>query len=276
MIAQASLVAATRKLKAAGVSDPARDARLLLAHAMGIGSDRLTLHLGDELSGDQHSTFEDFILHREKRQPVSQIIGSREFFGRRLKVTPDVLDPRPETEIIIIEALSQSFTRVLDIGTGSGCIVSTLLAENQKAHGVGVDISDAALAVAYENAVILGVSDRVEFKRSNWFDNVSGHFDLIVSNPPYIDEVEWQTLGPEPREWEPKIALTPGPNGLSPYRLIADKAGDFLSAGGRVLVEIGWKQGAKVAGFFENAGYGDVRVIKDLDGRDRVICASKA
>ena len=273
MSAQAALVAAVRKLKAAGVADPARDARLLLAHAMGIGSDRLTLHLGDELSGEQIGTFDCCILQREKRQPVSQIIGARVFFGRSFKVTPDVLDPRPETEILIIEALKHPFSRVLDIGTGSGCIISTLLVEQPQAQGVGVDISEEALAVADENATFVGVSTRVEFVRSNWFDEVSGSFDLIVSNPPYIDEDEWQTLEPEPKDWEPKIALTPGPDGSLPYRIIAEKAPEYLSEGGRVLVEIGWKQGAQVARFFENQGFSDVRILSDLDGRDRVVCA---
>lgn len=273
MIAQAALREAIVRLKEAGVQDPAIDARLLLAHAMGIGSDRLTLHSGDELTRAQSQAFSANVDRRVQRQPVSQIIGSRAFFGRHFAVTQDVLDPRPETEILVLEALKIPFKSVLDIGTGSGCILLTLLAERLEICGTGVDISPAALQVAENNASALGVSERSELYASDWFDAVEGKFDLIVSNPPYIDEAEWHTLDPEPRKWEPKQALTPGADGLQPYRIIADNARKHLSRCGQLMVEIGWRQGPDVAAIFANAGLQKVRIEQDLDGRDRVIIA---
>lgn len=271
MNGQQALVEATRRLRAAEVADPARDARRLLAHAMQIPSDRLTLHLPDDLSVEALDRFETAISARENRQPVSQIIGLRHFFGRDFTVTKDVLDPRPETETLILHALETDFSSVLDLGLGSGCILLTLLAERPDAKGQGVDVSSKALAVAQQNAEKLNVSDRAELLLSDWFEQVDGRFDLIVSNPPYIDEAEWETLDPEPRLWEPKGALTPGADGLLPYRMIANGAKAHLKAGGHLIVEIGWKQGAQVVSIFTEAGFAGVEVLPDLDGRDRCI-----
>lgn len=273
MTAQAALRDAVARLKAAGVPDPARDARLLLAHAMEIGMDRLTLHLGDELALSQASAFAALVGQRVLRQPVSQIIGRREFFGYSYKVTPQVLDPRPETETLVIEALQVPFNTVLDVGVGSGCLLLTLLKERPEARGLGIDVSDGALTVAAENARTLGLSQRAVLKKSDWFNSVEGRFDLITSNPPYIDEEEWLTLEPEPREWEPKHALTPGKDGLEPYRILATHAPNHLTSKGHLMVEIGWQQGPAVSEIFTNAGLQNVRVVRDLDGRDRVIVA---
>ena len=275
MIAQAILVQAVHKLRAAGVPDPARDARILLASAMGIPVDRLTLHLQDDCDDTVFEAFERLVAQRETRQPVSQIIGRRSFYGRDFVVTPDVLDPRPETETLVVEALSVPFGSVLDMGTGSGCLLATLLAERSDALGVGVDVSTNALEIAQQNANNLGVADRAQFIRSDWFNGVEGSYDLIVSNPPYIDEQEWQTLDPEPKNWEPKIALTPGPDGLVPYRILAEQASEILNDGGWLMVEIGWQQGQAVSKRLSDHSWLSVEVISDMDGRDRVVKGQK-
>ena len=268
---QIALREAIMALTAAAIPDAPRDARLLLAHAMGIGADRVTLHLHDALSPDQSAAFAAAIAARLQRQPVSQIIGQRAFWGRVFRVTPDVLDPRPETETLIAAALAVAFTRVLDLGTGSGAILLTLLAERPDATGVGVDVSPAALSVAQGNADCLGLTSRASFIASDWFGAVTGRFDLIVSNPPYIAADEMPGLSPEVLKWEPHIALTPGGDGLDAYRAIAAGAGDHLAPGGRLMAEIGPTQGPAVLDLFEQAGLLDVRCQQDLDGRDRVV-----
>lgn len=267
---------AIAQLKAAGIDNAPGDARRLLAHAMGIGADRLTLHLPDVLDPGPAAAFAAAIAARCARQPVSQITGSRSFWGRDFRVTRDTLDPRPETETLVSLALQQPFSRVLDLGTGTGCILLTLLAERPPARGLGVDLSPAALDVARDNAARLGLGDRAEFALSDWFSAVRGQFDLIVSNPPYIAAAEMPGLAPEVRDWEPHLALSPGGDGLESYRIIAAGAGAHLAPGGRIAVEIGPSQGAAVAGFFRAAGLEQVRVHPDLDGRDRVVTAQSA
>lgn len=275
MIAQHALAQAVRQLGEAGVEGAARDARILMAHAMGVPPQRLTLVLQDDLTTDAETAFATAIQRRCQRQPVSHILGQREFYGRSFRVTPDVLDPRPDTETLIKHALGGDFSTVLDLGTGSGCILLTLLAERSGATGVGADISDAALEVATQNAQALGVQDRAQLVRSDWLENVSGQFDLIVSNPPYIDEAEWQTLQPEVHDWEPKGALTPGADGLVPYRVIAQNATRHLAPNGRICVEMGWQQGTAIAEIFTQNGWQGVEIHQDLNGKDRVVTAHR-
>lgn len=270
MTAQAALVAAVRALKAAEVPDAPRDARRLLCFAMRIAPDRLTLHLGDTLTAEQTATYDAAVAARATRTPVSHITGTRAFYGREFIVTPDVLDPRPETETLIEAALAAPFTRVLDLGTGSGCILLTLLAENPSSVGQGVDLSPPALAIARKNAQVIGGT--ATFLQSDWFTKVEGVFDLIVSNPPYIAEDEMQSLSPEVKK-EPRMALTDEKDGLNAYRIIAAQAPRHLAHGGRLMVEIGPTQGAAVAELFHQAGLVDVRILPDLDGRDRVVSA---
>lgn len=273
MTAAEALVAATARLRAAGVPDPARDARVLLAHAARIEASRVTLIAPEDLREDIEERFEQLISLRAVRVPVSHLLGEREFYGRRFKVSRDVLDPRPETETLIDAALSEPFERVLDLGIGSGCILVTLLAERPSATGLGVDISEAACLQASANAVLHRVQNRAAIERSDWFANVSGKFDLIVANPPYIAQAEMDDLAPEVRDHEPAGALTDGGDGLDAYRRIAANAPGFLKPGGRVLVEIGPTQAKVVQDLFRDAGLERLQVIQDLDGRDRVICA---
>ena len=273
LTAAQAMVAATARLRAAGVDDPARDARVLLAHAARIEASRVTLIAPEELSPEIAERYEQLVSLRAIRVPVSHLLGEREFYGRRFRVSRDVLDPRPETEALIEAALSQPFDRVLDLGVGSGCILITLLAERTSATGLGVDLSEAACLQASANAVVHRVQDRAEILRSDWFENIGGYFDLIVSNPPYIALDEMDGLAPEVREHEPRLALTDEADGLDAYRRIAAGAPDHLMPGGRLLVEIGPTQAQAVSALFDAAGLVNIRVIPDLDGRDRVVGA---
>ncbi len=271
LTAAKAMAAATARLRAAGVNDPARDARVLLAHAARIEASRVTLIAPEELSPDIAERYEQLVSLRVIRVPVSHLLGEREFYGRNFRVSRDVLDPRPETETLIEAALSEPFDHVLDLGVGSGCILVTLLAERASATGLGADLSEAACLQASANAVQHNVQDRAEIVRSDWFERIEGQFDLIVSNPPYIALSEMQDLSPEVREHEPRMALTDEGDGLDAYRRIAAGAPDFLVAGGRLLVEIGPTQAKDVSALFDAAGLSDIRVIPDLDGRDRVV-----
>jgi release factor glutamine methyltransferase len=273
MIAKQALALAAVQLREAGIEDPARDARILLAHAMGIAPDRLTLHLPDEMTAPQRTAYESAITARLNRQPVSQITGQRLFWGRSFRVTPDTLDPRPDTEALVAEALTQPFARVLDLGTGTGCILLTLLAERPQATGLGTDIAPATLAVAVDNAARLSLSDRAAFLHSDWLAGVTGRFDLIVSNPPYIAADEMPGLAPEVRDHEPHRALTDFGDGLGAYRLLATATPAHLTPGGRLLLEIGPTQGQAVSALLAAQGFSAIRVLPDMDGRDRVVSA---
>ncbi|WP_333693333.1 peptide chain release factor N(5)-glutamine methyltransferase [Phaeobacter italicus] len=266
-----AMAAAAARLRAAGVPDPARDARVLLAHAARIEASRVTLIAPEDLDPDVAERYEQLISLRAIRVPVSHLVGEREFYGRRFKVSSDVLDPRPETECLIEAALAEPFSRVLDLGLGSGCILVTLLAEQPKATGLGVDLSEAACLQASANAVLHRVEPRADVRQSDWFAQVEGQFDLIVSNPPYIALDEMEGLSAEVRGHEPEMALTDGADGLSAYRAISQQVAEYLAPGGRVLLEIGPTQGAQVAEMLRTAGLVDVRVLPDLDGRDRVV-----
>lgn len=273
MTAAEALVAATARLRAAGVDDPARDARVLLAHAARIDAARVTLIAPEDLPEEIEDRFEQLIALRAVRVPVSHLLGERAFYGRRFKVSREVLDPRPETETLIEAALAEPFSRVLDLGTGSGCILVTLLAERPEATGVGVDMSEAACLQASANAVLHRVAARAQIAVSDWLDSVTGRFDLIAANPPYISREEMARLSPEVRDHEPPEALTDGGDGLGAYRRIAAAAPNALQPGGRLLLEIGPTQAKAVCDLLRSAGLTDVSVVQDLDRRDRVVCA---
>ncbi|WP_022703828.1 peptide chain release factor N(5)-glutamine methyltransferase [Pseudorhodobacter ferrugineus] len=261
---------AVAQLRAAEVPDAAQDAAVLLGFVLGVSRADLALMPAQTvLTGAQVDALAAAVSARATRRPVSHITGQRLFWGRSFAVTPDVLDPRPETESLIAAALTLPFSSVLDLGTGSGCILLTLLAERAGAVGLGVDLSGAALDVARRNAASLGV--QASFSLGSWFAPVEGQFDLIVSNPPYIAAGEMAGLSPEVRLHEPHLALTPGGDGLDAYRIICAEAPAYLANGGRLLVEIGPTQGAAVAGFFKAAGFARIEILPDLDGRDRVV-----
>ncbi len=278
MTLREALTQGIRHLKAAGINGAARDVRALLAEAAGIDASRVSLE-GDMVLADPQG-FEVFLQRRADGEPVSKILGRRQFWGREFEVTRDTLDPRPETEILIAAALELGpVTRFADLGTGSGIIAVTLLCEWPNATAVATDISQAALDVACRNGARAGVEDRMTRQHikdpDQWLPEDLGTFDLILSNPPYISEVEMAELSREVSNFDPHIALTPGGDGLSPYRALASKALHHLMPGGYVLVEIGWKQGPDVAALFQHAGLIEVAILPDLDGRDRVVKAAK-
>lgn len=274
MTGNEALRLAIPRLAAAGIPDAPRDARALLAHAAGITPDRLTLHLADPLAPEAEAAYATAIARRAAREPVSHITGTRLFWGRSFRVTPDTLDPRPETEILVQEALKEPFVKLLDLGTGTGCILLSCLASMPMATGTGTDIHPATLAVAEDNARALNLSTRARFLLSDWFAAVTGRFDLIVSNPPYIAADEMAALSPEVLR-EPRRALTPEGDGLDAYRAIARGAPARLMPQGRLIVEIGPTQGPAVAALFCAQGLTDIRILPDLDGRDRVVAARK-
>jgi len=267
----AALRATTRELEAGGIENAANDARRLVAYALDFPQAQLTPNLGDRVTSPGLAALDKAITARLERRPVSQILGRRAFWGRDFKVTPAVLDPRPETEILIEHALSQPFERVLDLGTGSGCILLSLLAERPDAVGVGVDASPDALSVASENSAALGLDARAALVVSDWFSHVSGRFDLIVANPPYIALSEMSSLAPEVLKWEPMAALCAGPEGVEMYREIARDIGSYVTDTGRVLVEIGPTQAQAVSGLFEVQGFEIIAIHDDFDGRNRVV-----
>jgi release factor glutamine methyltransferase len=271
MMVQEALLSAIAQLRGAGVDDPVRDARVLMAHAMQRPVSRLTLHLADTLDASAALRFSDAVSARSRRQPVSQIIGRRMFWGRDFLVTADVLDPRPETETLIAAALAQPFATILDLGTGSGCILLTLLLDRPASFGIGVDVSQAAISVATANRVGFGLAERADLRFGNWYDGLAQRFDLIVSNPPYIRADEMGGLAPEVRDHEPHIALTPGGDGLDAYRHITTGAMRHLHPGGRLILEIGPTQGAAVSGLFAEGGLTEIAVGQDMDGRDRIV-----
>ncbi|MGR3804567.1 peptide chain release factor N(5)-glutamine methyltransferase [Marinibacterium profundimaris] len=268
-----AMATATARLRAAGVQDPARDARLLLAHAARIEAARVTLIAPEDLEPEIAERYDRLIALRSVRVPVSHLVGERAFYGRRFKISRDVLDPRPETEALIEAALAEPYDKVLDLGTGSGCILVTLLAERPASRGMGVDLSEAACLQASANAVLHRVQERARIVVSDWFSHVDGRFDLIVSNPPYIARSEMSDLAPEVRDHEPGMALTDGGDGLGAYRAICADAAGHLAVGGRLIMEIGPTQGESVAEICLDAGFGEVEILPDLDGRDRVIRA---
>ncbi|MDQ2091271.1 peptide chain release factor N(5)-glutamine methyltransferase [Marimonas arenosa] len=267
---QQGLTALSRYFRKAGLDTPLTDARRLLAHVLKVDPGRLIVIAEDPLPDADLERAFILAARRKDRRPMSHILGGRMFYGRWFEVTADVLDPRPETETLIEAALKQPYSEVLDLGTGSGAIIVTLLAERPQATGVGTDLSAAALKVADRNARALQVADRVVFLESDWFAAVGGKFDLIVSNPPYIAQSEMETLAPE-LAFEPRQALTDEGDGLSAYRTIAGGAPTHLVPGGRLMVEIGPTQGVDVAEMFRAAGLENVTVLPDLDGRDRVV-----
>jgi release factor glutamine methyltransferase len=270
---QTLLAEAQRLLREQGCDTPALDARLLFQHVAGMTREALILGAHLPVSAEVAGLFQALIARRARREPVSRILGLREFYGRTFTVTPAVLDPRPDTETLVDAALKlmPAQARVLDLGTGSGAIAVTLLAERPDAGGLAVDISPEALAVARANADALGVGARLQLVEGSWFAPVRGRFDLIVSNPPYIPARDIEALSPDVRNFDPALALVGGEDGLDPYRVIAAEAAGYLADGGNVAVEIGAGQAAEVERIFERQGFVCAGRHHDLGGHVRCL-----
>jgi len=275
-----SWTAARDRLRAAGIDSPVLDARLLLEAATGAGRSDILSDPHRPLTPDQAASLDALLDRRERREPISHILGRRGFWSIMLKVTPDVLAPRPETELLVETALGTFPERarfsVLDLGVGSGAILLAVLAERPGAKGLGVDVSEEALAVARENAANLGLADRCALLRGDWTTGLDDEaFDLVLSNPPYIPTGDIAGLEPEVREHEPRLALDGGADGLDAYRRLAPEILRVLKPGGRFAVEVGAGQCEPVLALFRAAGATDLRALKDLSGIDRVAVGSK-
>ncbi len=273
MTVQELLTAGQAKLRECGISDPVRDARLLLADCLELRTQNLNLLDNSCISEIKISKFWRMINERCKRKPVSKILGYRSFWGRDFEINENVLDPRGDTETLIELILDCNFENMLELGTGSGAIAITVLAERPEVTCVATDISQYALNTARTNSKRHGVQNRLKLLYSNWFDKISGSFDIIVSNPPYISSKEYAQLSAEVLKYDPKISLTLGGDGLEAYREILSQALEKLSKNGHIFLEIGYTQANAVGHLFKEAGFQQIKVHKDLGSRDRVISA---
>ena len=259
------------RLTEAKVPEAELDARLLLEEVCGTDRNDLLVHGDKEMPPEQRDRYVEYIQRRQKREPLQQITGYQEFMGLRFKVTPDVLIPRQDTETLVEEVMRylHDGMHILDMCTGSGCILLSLLKYSNDCEGTGCDISEKALKVAEENAEMLSLN--ASFVQSNLFENISGKYEFIVSNPPYIPTGVIPTLMEEVRDHEPVSALDGREDGLYFYREIVEKAGEYLYPGGMLFFEIGYDQAEKVSSLMQEAGYQEVTVCKDLAGLDRVV-----
>ena len=274
----AALAAATGKLKSAGIDNPRSEARRLLAHTLGVPAERLLI--GSDLAVPQE-TFAEHVAERARRRPFAQIVGSRHFWTNEFAVTSDVLIPRPETELIVEQALAtlarrDAPARILDLGVGSGAILLSILGSQSDAEGLGVDASEPALRCAADNRARLGLADRCSLVCGHWGDMIDGQFDLIVSNPPYISEGEFAQLDPDVRDFEPRLALVAGDDGLDAYRAIASDLPRLSAPEGTVLLEIGSMQAGRVQALLSAAGFDEQQLHPDLAGLDRCIVARRS
>ena len=268
-----------RKFKAAGIESPELDARVLVGAALGLELTELVTRSTAKLSRDDAARLAAFADRRLGGEPIARIIGEKEFWGLRFKLSPDTLVPRPDTETLVAAALDFARTtspnkslRIADIGTGSGTVLLALLSELPHASGIGTDVAPAALVTARQNAEALGVSDRAEFVLSDYLAAVLGRFDIIVSNPPYVRSADIESLSREVRNHEPRRALDGGADGLEAYRALCARSSGHLEPCGALIVEVGHDQADDVARLMEAS---DLNVVKpfrcDLAGIPRVV-----
>lgn len=268
------MLAARKALVAADIDGSALDARLLMQAATGLSHEDLIASPNTKLTDQAAETFSGFLNRRLDHEPISRILGSREFYGREFLVTPAVLDPRADTEALIelvLDLPRLDHGRLIDIGTGSGAIAVTMLAEMPSYTGVAVDLSPDALHVAKTNALANGVSGRLQFHHGSWFEGITEKFDLIVSNPPYIPHGDIDGLGDEVKNFDPHLALDGGGDGLFAYRAIAAGARLRLATGGVVALEIGVGQAADVTEIFISHEFTPLGQRKDLGGHLRAL-----
>ena len=268
-----------RFLRQCGIDSSRQEVRMLLEAAL--GDDRGGSYFHQKpLTGEQEKLFDRFIAQRAAHWPVDKIIGRKGFYKYEFVVNRDVLSPRPETEILVEEGLNicrqNKYTRILEFGTGSGCILISLLAELPQAEGVGVDISESALEIARKNARDIGVDKRIRFIQTSWFaenivDELGSGFDVVVSNPPYIPSGEIAALDEEVKSFDPLMALDGGADGLRDYRRITGLAAQILAPGGWLLFEAGAGQAADIVAIGEANGFSRQAVVRDLSGIERCI-----
>jgi release factor glutamine methyltransferase len=268
-------------LSAAGIAVPRLEARLLVGHVLGGGVEAVVGDPQRPLTGDQQSRLDALTERRVWREPLAYILGNREFWSLPIRVTADTLVPRPETETLVEAVLAwveehrggEAEMRILDLGTGSGCLLLALLSELPHAWGVGVDLSAAALAVARDNAEALGLARRACFAVGDWGGGLGGGFDLVVANPPYVSDAELATLAPEIVRFEPRLALAGGADGLAAYRAIAPQLRRLLVPGGAAFLEVGAGQATRVSAMLAGHGLQGVDFKTDLAGVGRCLWA---
>jgi release factor glutamine methyltransferase len=271
---------AQQRLALAGVEGPLRDARLLLQVAADIPVAMQIAYPERTVDEAAIALFDEFIARRADRQPIAHILGKREFWSLDFVVTPDTLVPRPDSETLVQAVLDRienrkAPLRLLDFGTGTGCLLLALLHELPNATGLGIDISPRALDVAIENAVNLGLRDRAQFRLRNWDRALVPFFDVVISNPPYIPTEAIQTLQPEVSLFEPPIALDGGPDGLDAYRHLADAAARLVKVGGLVAFEVGLGQTDSVIEIGHAARLLHIATVDDLAGVPRCVLFKK-
>jgi release factor glutamine methyltransferase len=273
-----ALAALRRALDAAGIENPAVDARVLLTHALAIGAVALATDPERALGREGARRLRAVAERRLAREPVARIVGEREFWGLPFELSPDTLVPRPETETVVETALRlrpEPTRRLLDLGTGSGCLLVALLHEMGSASGVGVDRAPAALATARRNARRNAVANRAGFVASDWGAALAGRFDVIVSNPPYVASGVIQGLAPEVRGHDPALALDGGADGLCAYRAILAQAAALLAPAGLVVLEIGFDQGDTVPALAARSGFAVQEIARDLAGHRRAVALKR-
>jgi len=277
----AQITEVARQLAAAGIEGARGEAWLLLAAATGQPRGALMAGALERLTPEQAVLLEAMVRRRVAREPSAYILGEKEFWSLPLAVGPGVLIPRPESESVVEAALARVHDRraplrLLDLGTGSGCLLLALLSELPQASGLAVDLSPEALAMARRNAERLGLAARARFEERSWGEGLADRFDLIVSNPPYVAAGDLAGLEPEVRAFEPEIALTAGPDGLAAYRALIPDCARLLAPDGSVLLEIGQGQGSAVAGILASHGLHVVERRQDLAGIERCLVAQRA
>jgi len=265
------------ELTTAGVDNPVLDSRLLIAHALGCDRADLLTQSDRLLSTEEVAGIQSLIARRAAREPVSRILGLREFWGLPFGLNEATLDPRPDSETLIETALKSvsAANRILDLGTGSGCLLLALLHEWPQATGLGVDSAPRTVEQAQINAARLGLQDRATFRVNDWLQNINETFDVIVCNPPYVAASDVPALMPEVRLYDPVAALDGGAGGLDVYRRLIPQLPHRLNQDGWALFEVGQGQAAEVSGLFQKAGFNDIRICPDLGGIERCVTGKK-
>ena len=275
-----ALAKARETLRAVGIDEPALDARLLVADALGIDALGLVTGTGEMVPPEAEAQLASHLRRRIAREPVGRILGTREFWGLPFRLSAETLEPRPDTETLVEAVLARipdrtASLRVLDLGTGTGCILVALLTELPRAFGVGIDLSEGAARTARRNAAANGVGDRADFLVSDWTRALNGLFDLVVSNPPYIRADVVPTLAPEVTGHDPVLALDGGPDGLVAYRAILADLDRLLAPSGFAALEIGFDQSEELVGLADAAGFDIAGVATDLGGQPRVVTVAR-
>lgn len=276
-----ALAEAARRLRAAGIDSPWREARLLVGIAAGVGPEVIVGHPERALPAEAAARLEPLLRRRCAGEPASRLAGRREFWSLPFLLSPDTLDPRPDSETVVEAALAALPDRraplaLLDLGTGSGCLLLALLSELPAAVGVGVDASEGACRTARANAAALGLARRAAFVVADWAAPLGGQFDLVVSNPPYVSDAEMAALAPEVARFDPPRALAGGPDGLDAYRRLAPALAGLLRPGGLAVLEVGRGQAPAVAALLRAAALTVRAARRDLAGVERAVLAERA